>query len=228
MKSSATQIITVTHISEVSLFRHDLSHLKVLKSISSSALLLEHFFNRIWTESPQYLKEYNIQSSGLLMILYFFMYPESMDPEETGLNSSNLKYLLIPYFKQLWFSGLTRTTQSNTKLRQPDYPTFVYLLYVFRIYSWMLQIERFSKLALYYLRVPSRSTTKLKHTGCTPQGSGLWVAVSFCSLFLFLLMLKLQIQQADTLLMKGSCIPSALMWYPSPQCKSQWLIYISS
>lgn len=106
-----------------------------------------------------------------------------MDPEETGLNSSNLKYLLIPYFKQLWFSGLTRTTQNNTKLRQPDYPTFVYLLYVFRIYSWMLQIERFSKLALYYLRVPSRSTTKLKHTGCTPQGSGLWVAVSFCSLF---------------------------------------------
>lgn len=30
------------------------------------------------------------------------MYPESMDPEETGLNSSHLKYLLIPYFKQLW------------------------------------------------------------------------------------------------------------------------------
>lgn len=71
MKSSATQTITVTHISEVSLFRHDLSHLKVQKNMSSSALLLEHFFNRIWTESAQYLKEYNTQSSGLLMILYF-------------------------------------------------------------------------------------------------------------------------------------------------------------
>lgn len=142
MKSSTTQIITVTHISEVSLFRHDLSHFKVLKSMSSSALLLEHFFNRTWTESPQYLKEYNTQSSGLLMIVYFFMYPESTDPEETGLNSSHPKYLLIPYFKQLWFSGFTGTTQSNAKLRQPDSPISVYLLYVFRIYSWMLQIER--------------------------------------------------------------------------------------
>lgn len=74
------------------------------------------------------------------MILYFLMYPESMDPEETGLNSSHLKYLLIPYFKQLWFSGFA--TQSNAKLRQLDSPIFVYLLYVFRIYSWMLQIER--------------------------------------------------------------------------------------
>lgn len=65
-----------------------------------------------------------------------------MTPEETGLNSSHLKYLLIPYFKQLWFSGFTGTTQSNAKLRQPDSPIFVHLLYVFRIYYWMLQIER--------------------------------------------------------------------------------------
>lgn len=187
MKLSATQIITVTHISEVSLFRHDLSHFKVLKSMSSSALLLEHFFNRIWTESPQYLKEYNnMQSSGLLTILYFFMYPESMDPEQTGLNSSHLKYLLIPYFKLLWFNGFTGTTQSNAKLRQPDSPIFVHLLHVFRIYSWMPGLkEIFWKLALYYLYVPSRSTTKL--SGCTPERSGQGVAVSFCSLFLFLL-----------------------------------------
>lgn len=69
--------------------------------MSSTALVLGHFFKRIWTESPQYLKEYNIHSSGLLTVLYFLMYPESMAPEETGLNSSHLKYLLIPYFKQL-------------------------------------------------------------------------------------------------------------------------------
>lgn len=49
------------------------------------------------------------------MVFYFFMHPESVDPEETGLNSNHLKYLLLPYFKQLWFSGFTWTTQSQRK-----------------------------------------------------------------------------------------------------------------
>lgn len=112
-----------------------------------------------------------------------------MDPEETGLNSGHLKYLLIPYFKQLWFSGFTGTTQSNAKLRQPDSPIFAHLLYVFRIYSWMLQIGRGflktcsllskSSIQLYY----QTEITQAAH----PERSGLGVAVWFCSLFLFLL-----------------------------------------
>lgn len=102
-----------------------------------------------------------------------------MDPEKTGLNSSHLKYLLILYFKQLWFSGFTWTTQSNAKLRKPDLPNFVHVLYVLRIYSWRLQIETgFPKIC----SLPSKSsiqvyyqteTTRAEHT----QKSGLGVAV---------------------------------------------------
>lgn len=102
-----------------------------------------------------------------------------MDPEKTGLNSSHLKYLLILYFKQLWFSGFTWTTQSNAKLRKPDLPNFVHVLYVLRIYSWRLQIETgFPKIC----SLPSKSSIQVYYRTETiwaehTQKSGLGVAV---------------------------------------------------
>lgn len=92
MKQSATWIITVTRIPEVSLFSHDVLHLNGLKNISSSAVLLGHCFSRVWTESAGYLKEYNriyaarSPPCGLLI----FMYPKSRDPEKTEFKSSQV------------------------------------------------------------------------------------------------------------------------------------------
>lgn len=117
------------------------------------------------------------------------MYPERRNLEETGLNSSHLKYLLIPCFKQLWFSGFTWTTQSNAKLRKSDSAIFVRVLYVLRIYSWWLQIETgFLKTC----SLPSKNSIQVYYQTETTQAahtekSGLGVAVWLCSLFLLLL-----------------------------------------
>lgn len=113
------------------------------------------------------------------------MCPESKDPEETGLNSSFLKYLLIPYFKQLWFSGFTWTTQSTAKLRKPDSPVLV--LYVLRIYSWRLQSKTVSKDLLFTIQefnpglLPSWNHTSCTHRAVWARGCCLALFIGFIS-----------------------------------------------
>lgn len=102
MKQSATWIITVTHIPEVSLFSHDLLHLNGLKTISSSAAVLGHCFSKVWTESAGYLKEYNRIYAACSPLYGLLILCTLKAQTQKRLNSNHLKYLLLlPYFKQL-------------------------------------------------------------------------------------------------------------------------------
>lgn len=198
MKSSATQTITVTHISEVSLFRHDLSHLKVQKSMSSSVLLLEHFFNRIWTESAQYLKEYNAQSSGLLMILYFLCTLKAWIQKRLAwiqVISSTYSFLISNSFDLVVLLEPPRAMQSwGNRTHQSLHICYMYSGFIL---GCSRLEEVFWKLALYYLRVQSSSTTKLKpHRLHTQRGLGWGLLSGFVHCFYFcwfLLLLELQI-----------------------------------
>lgn len=147
MKQSATWIITVTHISEVSLFSHDLLHLNGLKTISSSAVLLGHCFNRICTESAGYLKEYNThvvhstQTSVLPMVFYFLHILKAWTQKRLAWIQIISSTYSFPISNSFDLVVLLEPPRANEKLREPDSPISVHVLYVLRIYSWRLQIK---------------------------------------------------------------------------------------